>query len=123
MKNSYIFTSHLERVLTEKKKSKKNMKTKAVLFYRAHMIAKKTKVNFSLALKKAWAVLKLANEMKDRIVEFAFKKVDGSIRLAKGTLKVTYEAKGNKPFNTGVQTYFDVEVNDYRCFKVENLIF
>lgn len=99
------------------------MKTKSILFHRAHLIAKQTKVNFSSALRKAWAVLKLANQMKEEIVEFAFKKVDGSIRLAKGTLKSNYESKKIRPFNTGVQTYFDVEVNDFRCFKVENLIF
>lgn len=97
------------------------MKTKAVLFYRAHLIAKQTKVNFSIALKKAWQVLKLAKAMQSKVVEFAFKKVDGSIRMAKGTLNVAYESKGKKPFNTGIQTYFDIEVNDYRCFKVENL--
>lgn len=99
------------------------MKTKQILFFRAHKIAKATKVNFSQALKKAWAILKLTNQMKNEVVEFAFKKVDGSVRFAKGTLKVAYEAKGNRPFNTGVQTYFDVEVNDFRCFKVENLIY
>ncbi len=98
------------------------MKTKAILMYRAHQIAKTTKVNLSKALKKAWAILKLANKMKNEVVEFAFKKVDGSVRIAKGTLNVAYESKGNRPFNTGVQTYYDVEADGFRCFKIENLI-
>ncbi len=98
------------------------MKTKSILFYRAHQIAKQTKVSFSIALKKAWAVLKLANKMKNEVVEFAFKKVDGSIRLAKGTLNIAYESKSNRPFNTGTQTYFDIEADGFRCFKIENLI-
>ena len=124
-----IFGHHLERMLTDTKAAKKIMttqtklSTKSVLFYRAHQIAKTTKVNLSIALKKAWAVLKLANQMKNEVVEFAFKKVDGSIRLAKGTLNVSIDSKGNRPFNTGVQTYYDVEADGFRCFKIENLIY
>lgn len=98
------------------------MKTKQILFFRAHEIRRSTKVSISEALKKAWAVLKLAKTMKDRIVEFAYRKVDGSIRMAKGTLNIDRDQTAARPFNTKVQTYFDVEANDFRCFKVENLI-
>ena len=99
------------------------MKPKQILFFRAHQIAKDTKVSMSIALKKSWAILKLANRMKSETVEFVYKKVDGSIRLAKGTLNVDYQSKGtDRPFNTGIQTYFDIEVNSFRCFKVNNFI-
>ena len=77
------------------------------------------------ALRTAWANIKLRKAMAERIVKFYFQKVDGSIREAYGTLKSTLvpavTGNGRKP-NDSVQTYFDTEKNEWRCFKKANLL-
>lgn len=92
----------------------------------AWQMVKKNGFSMSEALKTAWANLKLKSEMKKRIVKFYFKKVDGSVREAYGTLNeklmpaVTGTDKRTK--NDTVQTYFDTERGEFRCFKKANLL-
>lgn len=92
----------------------------------AWQMVKKNGFSMSEALKTAWANLKLKSEMKKRIVKFYFKKVDGSVREAYGTLNeklmpaVTGTDKRTK--NDTVQTYFDTERGEFRCFKKANLM-
>lgn len=77
------------------------------------------------ALKAAWANFKLKAKMQAGIVRFYFRKVDGTIREAWGTLasNLVPETKGTdrKP-NPTTQVYFDTEKQEWRCFKVANLI-
>lgn len=94
---------------------------KTLLFKIAHSI-KSSFNTFGQALKQAWKIIKLRMKMKFRNVAFSFKKVDGSIRNAVGTLNISYESKGGKAINYGVINYFDTEVNGWRSFKAENLI-
>ena len=92
----------------------------------AWQFIKKNGMSLSQALKTAWANIKLRAAMKLGIVKFHFTKIDGSIREAYGTLKegLVAPTKGTgKPGNPTVQTYFDTEKNEYRCFKKANLIF
>ena len=69
--------------------------------------------------------IKLKTAMQNRIVKFYFSKVDGSTREAFGTLKADLlpETKGTdrKPNDT-IQTYFDTEIQEFRCFKKANLV-
>lgn len=78
------------------------------------------------ALKVAWRNIKLKNAMKTRIVKFYYQKVDGSVREAFGTLKenlLPASLAGNeRKRNDTVFTYFDTEIQEYRCFKKANLI-
>ena len=53
----------------------------------AWQFVKRNGFTMSEALKIAWANMKLKAAMKQRIVKFYFKKVDGSVREAYGTLK------------------------------------
>lgn len=80
----------------------------------------------SEALKIAWANIKLKAAMKQRIVKFYFQKVDGSLREAYGTLCESLmpatSAESNRRKNDTVQTYFDTERQEWRCFKKANLI-
>ncbi|PIF44280.1 uncharacterized protein DUF2693 [Chryseobacterium sp. 52] len=90
----------------------------------AWQFVKKNGLSMSEALKTAWRNVKLQSEMKKGIVKFYFQKVDGSVREAFGTLKAELlpESKGSeRKANDTVQTYFDTEVNEYRCFKKANL--
>lgn len=91
----------------------------------AWQMVKRNGYTMSEALKVAWCNIKLKARMKDGIVKFYFKKVDGSLREAFGTLKENLlpETQGTgRKANCTLQTYFDTERQDWRCFKVANLV-
>jgi len=80
---------------------------------------------FAECLRKAWANFKLTAAMRTRIVKFYFRKVDGSIREAYGTLRVDLipsTTGDDRKRNDTVQVYFDTEKQEYRCFKRLNLV-
>lgn len=97
---------------------------KSQLFKIAHAI--KAQFNsWSEALRHAWKVIKLKIQLKSGEVKFKFKKVDGSIREALGTLNITIEKGENnrsKTPNHGQIAYFDLQAGGFRSFKAENLI-
>ena len=69
------------------------------------------------------------NALQNRIVRFSYKKTDGSVREAIGTMKPsvlsTLSAKmqsGQKRHSTGCIVYFDLEREDWRCFRPENFL-
>lgn len=92
----------------------------------AWQMVRKNGFSMSEALKTAWANLKLKSEMKKRIVRFYFKKVDGSVREAYGTLceKLMPATTGTdkRAKNDTVQTYYDTERQEFRCYKKANLL-
>ncbi|MDY3790066.1 SH3 beta-barrel fold-containing protein [Bacteroides fluxus] len=92
----------------------------------AWQMVKRNGCSMSEALKTAWMNIKLKAAMKERIVKFYFQKVDGSIREAYGTLKDSLlpDSKGtdSRKKSDTVQTYFDTERGEYRCYKVANLV-
>lgn len=97
---------------------------KSLVFKTAWQIASNF-ATFSKALKHAWQLVKLKYAMLKGVVEFAFRKMDGSIRTAAGTLQaqhVNYEFKGNASTNK-TMAYYDLEQGAFRCFKIENLIY
>lgn len=90
----------------------------------AWSFVKKNGYSMSEALKCAWANLKLKTALKVKIVEFYFKKTDGTLRQAFGTLMSDRvpETKGTKKTADNCQVYFDCEKEEWRCFKKCNLI-
>lgn len=86
---------------------------------------KRNGFTLSEALKVAWANIKLKAQMKTKIVKFYFKKVDGTLREAYGTLAErllpAIQGTGRKANDT-IQVYYDTEKEEYRCFKKANLI-
>ena len=92
----------------------------------AWQFVKRNGFTMSEVLHAAWLNFKLKVAMAVRIVKFYFQKVDGSIREAYGTLNpiMLPETSGgdNRRKNDTVQTYFDTEKAEYRCFKKANLI-
>ena len=79
---------------------------------------------FSDALKRAWAWFKLRAQMQSGVVEFWFTKADGTQRQAFGTLRsdLIGEVKGGeRKHYEHLQTYWDTEKQDFRCFKLINL--
>lgn len=92
----------------------------------AWQFVKRNGINLSEALKKAWQVFKLKAKMAKGIVRFYFRKVDGTIREAYGTLRADLmpEIKGDdtRRKNDTTQTYYDTEKQAFRCFKLANLV-
>ena len=71
-------------------------------------------------------------ELKEKlhagVVEFSYKKKDGSIRTAKGTLNSDFIPEEHVPKNAGyeapagVQRYYDLNSEGWRSFLVDNLV-
>ena len=90
----------------------------------AWQFVKKNGMSMSEALKTAWRNIKLHTKMQGGIVKFYFQKIDGTIREAYGTLAshlVPATGDGRKA-NPTIQTYFDTEKGEWRCFKIANLL-
>ena len=75
------------------------------------------------ALKQAWMWFKLRAKMTKGVVKFIYKKVDGTLREANGTLLNVPRTKGVRTSPYGCQTYYDMDCQDWRCFRIENLMF
>jgi len=90
----------------------------------AWTISRQTGETFGTCLKKAWANSKLRNALKDGVVRFSFRKLDGSVREAVGTLRdLDYQARTDRRSgNPTLQVYYDIEKEAFRCFKKANLI-
>ena len=92
----------------------------------AWQMVKRNGYTMSEALKVAWANVKLRMAMKSRIVRFYFRKVDGSVREAWGTLSESIvpatNGSSNRKQNDTIQTYFDTERMGWRCYKKANLL-
>lgn len=94
------------------------------VFHRAYRLTL-TGRTFSESLKQAWAIYRLQKSMKSSVVEFRFRKVDGSIRQAFGTLianVIDPLIKGTGRKSENLVTYFDCQKQEFRRFKEENLI-
>lgn len=103
----------------ERKSTLRNVMTLAWQF------VKRNGLSLSEALTIAWRNIKLRAAMANKIVRFYFRKVDGTIREAYGTLseRLTPATAGTSTRRTNgtVQTYFDTEKQEWRCFKKANL--
>ena len=75
----------------------------------------------------------LKEQMRDDIVHFVFRKMDGSERHAYGTrasdVIAAYDnhtasvgKKAARKVAFGTFSYFDIERNDWRCFRVDRLL-
>lgn len=93
----------------------------------AHHIFVTTVISWSDALKKAWQLYRLAKLMRQGVVKFYFEKVDGSARVAYGTLcnlpaGITSRKGSKKATNYGTMCYWDTKKNAFRSFRAENFI-
>lgn len=91
----------------------------------AHNLAKSTGNVWSICLIKAWELYRLYKRMRSGAVSFAYKKVDGSVRYAYGTiLEKPISVNGKRMTKPSYKTftYWDIEKSETRCFKIENLI-
>lgn len=92
----------------------------------AHQIFNSSATTWSAALRKAWQLYYLAKEMRHTTVKFVFEKVDGSARIAYGTLcnlpaGITSGTRKKAP-QYKTMCYWDTKKQGFRSFKVENFI-
>lgn len=92
----------------------------------AWQMVKKNGYTMAEALKTAWRNIKLRTQMRQRIVKFFFRKVDGSLREAYGTLRENLipatAGDDSRKRNDTVQVYWDTERESWRSFKKANLV-
>lgn len=70
---------------------------------------------------------RLFDQLRNGIEHFVYKKLDGTFRIAYGTLCTRFiqreqRGKGVQLRKKSAQVYFDIEKESYRSFKYENLI-
>lgn len=95
---------------------------KSSIFKVANAICRSRKeITIGEALKMAWKAAKLQIELAAGEVKFRYRKVNGEIREAIGTLKnmVTDTVTA---FNGTAMFYFDIEKKGFRSFVVANLV-
>lgn len=93
------------------------------LFRQAWTICRETGKSFAVCLSKAWALYRLKRSMLQGVVKFAYEKLDGTLRVAYGTLQdIDSKVKGTHPSSIKTFNYYDVEAEAFRCFRVENLV-
>lgn len=105
------------------KKERKNQLSKIMNL--AWAFVKRNGFTMGEALKVAWRNFKLKSAMQGKIVKFYFQKVDGTLREAYGTLKeslLPVTQGSDRKTNYDLQTYFDTEKGEWRCFKKANLV-
>lgn len=77
----------------------------------------------SEALKRAWEMYRMRKMMKNSPIKFLYKKVDGSLREAAGTLMDvmnTVKGTGKECFKTF--KYYDIDCEAWRSFRIENFV-
>lgn len=89
-------------------------------------------VSLGLTEKEAENIITLKEEMLKRAVKFSYKKKDGKVREAVGTLRrdlmklkdgSLWTPKGDpKPEDVSKIDYFDIEAQWWRQFSVQNLV-
>lgn len=78
--------------------------------------------SFGQSLKQAWKVLRIRAKMLIGNVAFKFRKVNGEIREAVGTLNFTYESKGSgKSSPSDSMVFVEVGVGIRSC-KLVNIL-
>ncbi len=83
--------------------------------------------SFAVCLKRAWQLLRLSQAIRTKTVQFFYRKVNGEVRQAFGTMRedvISDKVKGNdiRRKNNDLFTYFDTEKGEFRSFKKFNLV-
>lgn len=99
---------------------------RAVVMNNAHSYFHATGEAWRTCMLKAWGLYRLRKNMKHGYVRFLYKKTNGTMREALGTLMDIPQSKttrgtAKKP-NYGTFCYFDGGKGEFRSFRIENLL-
>lgn len=78
--------------------------------------------SFAQSLRQTWKILRLRSKMLVGNVAFKYRKVNGEIREAVGTLNFTYEAKGTGKSSPSDSMVYMEEGKGIRSCKLVNII-
>lgn len=106
---------------------KKRVNFRARVMKYAWQILKATGKAWRECMLRAWQLYRFSQILKSGVVAFSYFKTDGSIRNAYGTLSdipenILHGGKRMTKPSYKTFSYFDVEKNAFRCFRIENLI-
>ena len=93
----------------------------------AYQLNEKGFGSWSECMKQAWALYRLASQMREEVVSFLYRKTNGQFRHAYGTLRglpagASLNGKKVTKPSYKTMTYWDVKKQGMRCFCVERLI-
>ena len=100
-------------------------KTRSSVCQLAWNLVKNFGFSLSEAMKQAWKNIKLRAALVGNVVRFKYRKIDGSVRNAVGTLieNMLPATKGTgRKACPDVQVYFDLEKKAFRSYKKSTLI-
>ncbi len=112
MVDTAILANHFDRFFTVKPSYRSRIFQTAWYFYRKGLFR-----SFGEALRAAWKRFKAITKMSTSEAILIYRKADGMIRRAKGTLR-----RDPGQSNPDVIKYWDLEKNDWRAFRIERLI-
>lgn len=97
-----------------------------VMHYAHNLYATYNVTNWSECLRRAWKLVKLVIKLHAGTARFVYRKVDGSLRNATGTLRVSEltlsaGSRSKKPSYATI-CYFDLDKWQYRSFRINNLV-
>ena len=106
------------------------------VMHHAHIIYQAGGYNWSEALQAAWDLYNMRLWLAHGVIEFTYRKQDGSTRTARGTNCTTTIPPSKAPTGTQQQlidaglaqpnyhsiAYYDLDKEDWRAFSVENFI-
>lgn len=106
-------------------KTKKNFRVRVMKY--AHQLFANGTGLWSECVSKAWQLYKLAKQMREGVVRFLYRKTNGQLRMAFGTLRdmpsgVTLNGRRVTKPSYKTFAYYDTKRAGMRCFRVENLI-
>ena len=94
---------------------------------RAHHLVKRNAITWSEAFGAAARAAAMRRKLEAGVVEFAYLKADGTVRLASGTRKMDLIPSGDLPKGNGnkpapnVVHYYDMDACGWRCFDITRL--
>ncbi len=105
--------------------NKNNFRARVMKY--AWTLYKTTHQAWRVCMIKAWQLYRLAKAMRQGSVPFYYKKADGSIRKALGTLQgipagATLGGKKRTKPSYKTMAYWDLDKQSFRCFRIENFI-
>lgn len=103
-------------------KTENNFRSKVLK--QAWSMVRTNAVSLSIAMIQAWKSYRLVQKLTTTEMCFYFKKANGEIRTAIGTLKTSLigEVKGTGTEQLKSQVYWDMEKESFRAYSLINLL-
>lgn len=107
-----------------------NPNDRADVLRMAWQLIKKLGISFGDALTQAYKAMRVKIKLATANAEglmISFKKVDGTVRVARATrnavrIPANKQPKGNRSDSGVTVAFFDLDLGDWRCFRIDLLL-